>query len=62
MGLLGFPVQCGSMLWYAYLNKACLEISIFLLGSDVALEEFEGKTAQIVIFKDPETITGLMKI
>lgn len=57
-----FPVECGSVLWYAYLNKAFIEMLIFLLGSDVALEEFKGKNAQIVIFKDPETIIGLMKI
>lgn len=35
---------------------------IFLLGNDVACEEFKGKNAQIVVFKGPETIIGLMKI
>lgn len=62
MGLLGFLLQCGSMLWYTYLNEACLEMLIFLLGNDVAREEFKGKNAQIVVFKGPETIIGLMKI
>lgn len=54
MGIADGASGVSSAAWqYAvvhYLNKACLEMLIFLLGNDVALEEFKGKNAQIMIF------------